>query len=52
LKRVKVIPLTKPGKEESMDPSKYRPISLINVAEKVQKKLLIELCTTYTKTIS
>jgi hypothetical protein len=25
-KRVKVIPITKPGKEESMDPSKYRPI--------------------------
>ena len=31
----------KPGKEDTMDPSKYRPINLINVAGKVLEKLLI-----------
>ena len=31
----------KPGKEHSMDPSKYRPISLINIGGKVLEKLLI-----------
>jgi hypothetical protein len=40
-KRVKVIPITKPGKEDTTDPSKYRPISLINVGGKALKKLLI-----------
>jgi len=29
-KIVKVIPITKPGKEESYGPSKYGPISQIN----------------------
>jgi hypothetical protein len=40
-KRAKVIPITKPGKEDTTDPSKYRPISLINVGGKVLEKLLI-----------
>jgi len=40
-KRVKVIPITKPGKEDTRDPSKYRPISLINVGGKVLEKILI-----------
>ena len=37
----KIIPLTKPGKENSKDPSKYRPISLLNIGGKVLEKLLI-----------
>ena len=41
MKRVKVIPITKPGKEDTIDPSKYRPISRINVGGKVLEKLLI-----------
>ena len=41
-KIAKVIPITKPGKEESGDPSKYRPISLLNTEEKVLEKLLIQ----------
>jgi len=40
-KRVKVIPITKPGKEDTIAPSKYRPISLINDGGKVLEKLLI-----------
>jgi ribonuclease HI len=40
-KRVKVIPITKPGKEDTMEPSKFRPISLINVGGKVLEKILI-----------
>jgi len=40
-KRAKTIPIIKPGKENSMDPSKYRPISLINIGVKVLEKLLI-----------
>jgi len=40
-KRVKVVPITKPGKEDKKNPSKYRPISLINVGGKVLEKLLI-----------
>jgi len=31
----------KPGKEDSQDPSKYRPISLLNIGGKVLEKLLI-----------
>jgi hypothetical protein len=38
---VKVICITKPGKEDTMAPSKFRPISLINEAGKVLEKLLI-----------
>jgi len=36
----KVIPITKSGKEDTRDPSKYRPISLIN-GGKILEKLLI-----------
>ena len=35
LKRARIIPLTKPGKENCNDVSKYRPISLLNVGGKV-----------------
>jgi hypothetical protein len=34
-KRVKLIPLTKPGKEDATDPSKFRPTRLINIGGKV-----------------
>ena len=34
-KRAKIIPIVKPGKENSNEVSKYRPISLLNVAGKV-----------------
>jgi hypothetical protein len=40
-KIAKIILITKPGKEDSLDPSKYRPISLINIGGKVLEKLLI-----------
>ena len=40
-KCVKVIPILKPGKEETMYPTKYRPISLINFGGKVLEKHII-----------
>ena len=40
-KIAKIIPITKPGKKDSYDPSKYRPISLLNIEGKVLEKLLI-----------
>jgi hypothetical protein len=40
-KKVKIIPITKPGKENSMEVPKFRPISLINVGGKVLEKILI-----------
>ena len=40
-KIVKIIPITKPGKEKSMDPSKYSPISFLNMGGKVLEELLI-----------
>ena len=40
-KRATVIPITKPGKENREEVSKFRPISLLNVGEKVLEKLLI-----------
>jgi hypothetical protein len=40
-KIAKIIPIIKPGKEDSQDPSKYRPISLLNIGGKVLEKLLI-----------
>jgi len=40
-KVAKISPITKPGKKYSYDPSKYRPISLINITGKVLEKLLI-----------
>jgi hypothetical protein len=41
-KRAKIIPTIKPGKEDSYDVSKYRPISLINIGGKVLEKALIK----------
>jgi hypothetical protein len=40
-KRAKLIPIIKPGKENSDESSKYRPISLLNVAGKVPEKVMI-----------
>jgi len=40
-KIARIIPITKPGKEDSQDPSKYRPISLLNIGGKVLEKLLV-----------
>jgi len=37
-KRVKVIPVIKPGKENSDNVSKFRPVSLINVGGKILEK--------------
>jgi hypothetical protein len=41
-KRSIIVPIVKPGKDNSKEPSKYRPISLINVGGKVLEKLLID----------
>ena len=41
-KRSSIIPIIKPGKEESSDVSKYRPISLLNISGKLLEKLLID----------
>ena len=40
-KRAKMIPIIKPGKENSYEVSKYRPISLLNVGGKVLEKVMI-----------
>jgi hypothetical protein len=40
-KATKIIPITKSSKENSRDPSKYRPIILLNIGGKVLEKLLI-----------
>jgi hypothetical protein len=40
-KRIKLIPITKPGKENCEDATKFRPISLINIGGKVLEKVLI-----------
>jgi len=40
-KTAKIIPITNPGKENSMDPSKYRLISLLNIGGIVLEKFLI-----------
>jgi hypothetical protein len=40
-KRAKLIPITKTGKENSDEVSKFRPISLLNVGGKVLEKVLI-----------
>jgi len=39
-KVAKIIPTIKSGKENSTDPSEYRPISLVNIGGKVLEKLL------------
>jgi hypothetical protein len=41
-KHSKIIPIIKPGKEGSMEVTKYRPISLLNIGGKVLEKLLID----------
>jgi len=40
-KRAKIIPVVKPGREDSYDVSKYRPISVLNVGGKVLEKVKI-----------
>ena len=40
-KKALVIPITKPGKAESEEASKFRPISLLNTGGKMLEKLLI-----------
>ena len=40
-KTAKIIPITKPGKENSMDSSKFHPIILMNIGGYVLEKLLI-----------
>jgi hypothetical protein len=40
-KIAKIILITKPGKENGTDQSKYRPISLLNIGGKILEKLLI-----------
>ena len=41
-KIAKVLMIVKPGREESSDPSMYRPISLLNTEGKILEKLLIK----------
>ena len=41
-KRSTIIPVIKPGKEDSSEVTKYRPISLLNVGGKLLEKLLID----------
>jgi hypothetical protein len=45
-KVAKIIPIPKPGKKNSKDTSKYRPISLLNIEGKVLEELLITRTTT------
>jgi len=40
-KRTKLVPITKPGKDNSEDVTKFRPASIINTEGKVLEKLLI-----------
>ena len=40
-KTANIIPIAKPGQENSMEPSKYRPVSLLIIGGKVLEKLLI-----------
>jgi hypothetical protein len=37
-KTARILPITKPGREDYTDPSKYRPISLINTGGKILEK--------------
>lgn len=40
-KTAKIVPITIHGKEDSLDPSKYRQISMLNIVGKVLEKSLI-----------
>jgi hypothetical protein len=40
-KRAKLIPIVKPGKEDSQKVTKFRPISLLNIEGKIMEKILI-----------
>jgi hypothetical protein len=40
-KTAKILPITKPRKQNSVHSSKYRPISLLNICGKVLEKTLI-----------
>lgn len=41
-KRSHIVPITKPGKEDTAEVSKYRPISLLNIGGKLLERLLID----------
>jgi hypothetical protein len=49
-KKSSIVPIIKPGKEDNLDASKYRPISLLNVAGKVLDRLLIDRITHHVHT--
>jgi len=40
-KTAKTLPITKSGNEDSLDPFKYRPITMLNMGGKVLEKILI-----------
>jgi len=40
-KRAKLIPIVKPGKEDSDEMTKFRPLSLLNIEGKIMEKILI-----------
>jgi hypothetical protein len=42
MKKSNIVPIIKQGKEDIRDPSKYRSVSLLNVARKVLDKLMID----------
>jgi len=44
------VPIVKPGKEDNTDASKYRPICLLNVADKVLDRLMIDRIMHYVHT--
>ena len=41
-KRARIIPIVKPGKEDSLELTKFRPICLLNTGGKVLEKLMIK----------
>jgi len=41
-KKSSIVPIVKPGKEDNRDASKYRPISLLNVAGKMLDRIMID----------
>ena len=41
VKRAKLIPIVKPGMEDSEEVKKFRPISLLNFEGKIMEKILI-----------